>query len=217
MNFLLIVVFFGVSAYTTTFAYTTYLAEPTNPYETIPLEQALEERQVHLGILNGFPVMYEVQVSASTSLQVKLSQRYQSGASPRELALMVVRDSETGGVSEIGRLRPKLESLIIRKDAVYGMTFWDTETITKEVSPGVYRIEVSTPTNEGPYLLTIGESDTPVGYFATLAQIRSVQKVFGLSVISMLKSSYVYYPVGILLLLFLIHRTWRFRKSITHA
>lgn len=217
MKFSLATVFLCLFFAAPALAYNSYVTEVREPYETIPMEQELQEKQVYLGVLEGFPVMYEVQVNATTSLFAQVSQRYQSGIAPRELALMVVRDDEGGGVTEVGRLRPKSDAWTTHKDSTFGMTFSESEAIQKEISPGVYRIEVSTPTNEGPYLLTLGENDVPLGYFKTLSQVRATQKVFGFSVFNMLRSSYVYYPLGIVLILFVIHRTWKFRKSISHA
>ena len=198
-------------------AYELFVTEVTEPYQIVPLESPLEEKQAYVGELVDYPLMYEVTTDATTTLSAQLSQRYR-GAMPLGLALMVVRsDDRGGGVTEIGRLHPESADWVKRRDKVYGMTFWDSAIFAREVGPGTYRIEVSTPENQGPYLLTIGTNDKDSGYWKTLGQVYTTQQTFGLSFLSMLRSSLVYYPLGILLLLFVIQRTWKYRKSITHV
>lgn len=200
------------------FAYEVYTTAPTKPYDIIPFAEGLDIKQVYLGQLEDFPVMYESALTSTTTLTVQVSQRFQSAINPLGLALMIVRvDDKDGGVAEVARLRPSAEDWGIRKDKVYGMTFWDSELVTKELGPGLYRIEVSTPDNIGAYALTVGEFDDWLGYFETLSRVRAVQDNFGYSVFGMLRSSYVYYPLGIILLLFVMHHTWKFRKYISHA
>ncbi len=212
---LLFIAFGGVS---TAAAYELYVTEVTEPYQIIPLEAVIEEKQAYVSVLEGYPVMYEVVVEATTTLSARLSQRYRSSVAPLNFGLMVVRtDEQGGGVTEVGRSFPSATEWEKRKDRVYGMTFWDTDTFSSEVGPGTYRIEVSTPENKGAYRLIIGENDEGAGYFKTLGQIYTTQKTFGLSFLSLLRSSYVYYPLGIMLLLFAIQRTWKYRKTITNV
>jgi hypothetical protein len=94
------------------------------------------------------------------------------------------------------------------------MNFLTSPAISESVESGTYRIEVSSPDNRGQYLLTIGDQPTEPGYFAELAAIRQTQQYFGLSIFSMLRTSYVYYPIGILLLLFALYKTWSYRHVI---
>ena len=66
-------------------------------------------------------------------------------------------------------------------------------------------------------MLMIGENQQSNSYFETLGNVRTTQKFFGYSFFKLLTSSYVYYPLGILLLLFAIYRTWKYRKSIAYV
>ncbi|NCN11849.1 hypothetical protein GW937_00835 [Candidatus Kaiserbacteria bacterium] len=208
---------FGASVTSVT-AFTVYQTEVTKPYEIISLQQDLEKKQAHIGQLENFPIMYAVTVVATTTFTTQLSQRYQGSVAPLSLALMLVREDDTGGgVSEVMRTHPEVTDWDIRKDAMYGMSFLDSAPITSELRPGTYRIEVSTPDNLGRYMLTLGTTEEKMGYFEALAHVRTVQQGFGLSIGKMLGSSYVYYPLGIILLLFIMQRTWRFRKVIAHV
>lgn len=103
------------------------------------------------------------------------------------------------------------------KDSVYGMSFREAVVVQRHYEPGTYRVEVSTPVNEGAYMLTIGSESDPLGYFATLNRVWVIQRHFGYSIFNMLRSSYVYYPLGIIFLLWAISRTWKFRNTFTHA
>lgn len=200
------------------YAFEVYTSTPTSPYEIIPFTEAIDVKQIYVGQLNNFPVMYETTLESTTTLSIQVSQRYQNVEQPLGLALMVVRvDENDGGVTEVLRLRPSASDWMKRKDKIYGMTFWDSELLTRELGVGTYRIEVSTPDNLGSYALAIGEFDDWLGFFETLKRVRIVQANFGYSIFGMLRSTYVYYPVGIILLLFVFYRTWKARKYISHV
>ncbi|TXH01164.1 MAG: hypothetical protein E6P95_02375 [Candidatus Moraniibacteriota bacterium] len=218
MKFLFSLAFLFFSGVTHVSAAAVFQTVVTEPYELIPLATDLEQVQIHIGTLENFPIMYEFLVSATTTLAVQLSQQYKGNALPTDFALMIVReDDKGGGVSEIARLHPEAADWQIRKEAALGMKFWDSALISNELRPGVYRIEVSTPLNDGRYMLTLGTANESLGYFRMLQHAREIQSGFGLSIFSMLKSSLVYYPLGILLLLFAIYRTWKLRNNITHV
>lgn len=199
-------------------AYELSVTSVSTPYEIIPIEGDPEVKQVYLGTLEDFPVMYEIRSAESFILSAQLMQQYQGGADPKELSLMIIRENDKGrGVTEVARLRPASTDWVMRQDSVYGMDFWDGPVVQQEVEAGTYRIEVSTPENLGQYILSIGDQDEPAGYFTTIGQVRTTHKFFGFSVVKLLASSYVYYPLGIFLLLFAIQRTWKYRKSIAHV
>ncbi len=200
-------------------AYDVFLTETMEPYEIVPLTGDPEDKQIHLGILEDFPVMYEMEVTRNIVLSAQLSQRYISSTDPTKLSLMVVRQNDDGGgVTEVARFTPAPDGWNKRKDPVYGMTFWESSVLEQELGPGVYRFEVSTPVNQGSYRLTIGsESGDHAGYFKTLSQVSTTQKALGLPWIRIIGSSYVYYPIGIILLLLAIYRTFKFSKTISNA
>jgi hypothetical protein len=61
-------------------------------------------------------------------------------------------------------------------------------------------------------MFTVGTKQAEVGYFEQLGYIRQTQVYFGYGFFSMLKSAFVYYPLGIILLLLGIFQTWRFTR-----
>lgn len=200
------------------FAYELIVTSVSEPYEIVPLVLPPEEQQIYLGELENFPIMYEVESQEDFTLSLQLSQVHKNGSEPTLFSLMIVRkDDRGGGVTEIARMNTAGEDWVLRKERVYGMTFEDSPTIEQSVGPGTYRIEVSTPENLGKYQLTIGTETEKLGYGATLSRVYTTQKFFGHSPVKILTSSYVYYPLGIVLMLLLIYRTWRWRKLITHV
>jgi hypothetical protein len=130
---------------------------------------------------------------------------------------MIVRVNDDGsGVTEIARQRSETVAWTERKESVYGLRFYDGVVLRQSLEPGTYRVEVSTPVNHGAYMLRIGSEADPLGYFATLGQVRAVQKHYDYSIVKMLTSSYVYYPLGIIFLLILFYRTIKFTRKVSH-
>jgi hypothetical protein len=74
---------------------------------------------------------------------------------------------------------------------------------------------VSTPENYGKYALVVGDTVSEKGFFSKIADIYTFQTFFGGSVFSMFKSSYIYHPLGIIIILVLFYITWRKKEFIT--
>jgi hypothetical protein len=193
------------------------VSEVVKPYDIVSLETNIETMQVHLGELNNFPVMYEVVLVASSTISTSLQQEYRGNENTVPFGIMVVRQNERGGVSEVARYNPEQEEWSRIKKPELGLVLQRSEQVSEEVGPGTYRIEVSSPNNQGLYVLKFGVGDIDEGYFESLGHARTMQKFFGYSIVKMLTSSLVYYPLGILFLLFAIQRTWKYRKIITNG
>jgi hypothetical protein len=199
-------------------AYELVLTEIDRPYEIVTVEKDFGPRHIYLGELNDYPVMYEITTEESFDLSVKIRQQYNNSGEPLSLSLIIIKQNERGGgVTEVARLRPSKDSWVAVKDSVFGMTFWESETLSRTVEPGIYRIEISTPDNIGRYMLTVGDDEDLPGYFKTLANVHTTQKFFGHSIFRLISSSYVYYMLGILFLLFVIRWTWKYHKSFRHV
>lgn len=194
-------------------AYNPVVAEPSQAYEIIPVEGDPYIQREYLGNLNDFPDMYELTSDVAFTLQVKVRQRA-SGEVP--FGLIVVRQNEDdGGVTEVVRQSQPLEEWTEAKDSTLGMKFLEGTTLSREVEPGTYRIEVSSPDNKGDYMLVIGDEEVRTGFFGTLADVYTVQRHFGYTPFHMLFSNYIYYLLGIMLVSYGIYRTWQYKK--THA
>lgn len=200
------------------FAYELVVTDVPEPYAIVPVAADEYNKQVQLGVLEGFPVMYEVRSLESFELSLQLSTVPSRVPENAAFSLMIVRVNEDdSGVTEMARVMAGDTDWVTRKDPVFGLTFKEGEVYQREYEPGVYRIEVSTPENEGRYMLSFGSTADHLNYWQTLERVYQTQRHFGYSVVQLLASSYVYYPLGILFLLFIINRTWKYRKTITHA
>lgn len=201
----------------TSFAFDVATTEVAKPYDVVKITPNEYSQVVHMGTLDSFPIMYEFTLEESTELSFQL--RTLANILPGgAFSLMIVRENDDGsGVTEVARQIAGNNNWQAHKDRVYGLTFLDGEVLTLAYEPGTYRVEVSTPVNEGKYLLVVGDTSDHLGYFATLNRAHAIQSHFGYSFVRLLTSSYLYYPFGIIMLLIIFERTWKFRNKISRA
>ena len=192
-------------------AYNPIIAEPSQAYEIIPIEGDPYVQREYLGNLSDFPDMYELTSDVAFTLQVKVRQRA-NGVAP--FGLIIVRQNEDdGGVTEVVRLNQPLEEWTEVKDSTLGMKFLEGTVLSREVEPGTYRIEVSSPDNKGDYMLIVGDELVRTGFFGTLADVYKVQRHFGYTPFHMLFSNYLYYLLGIIVVSYGIYRTWQYKNN----
>lgn len=195
-------------------AFSPIVSKVEQPYEIITVDFEPNASAYYLGELENYPVMYEVTSEESFVLSASLFQ-LKNNDEPIDFSLIAVRKNDRGGgVSEVKRQRFDSSTWVVEKDSKTGLTFWKSEEFINEVEAGTYRIEISTTKNQGKYLLKFGPGEDDEGYFSSLAGVRRTHQFFGYSVVTMFTSSLVYYPLGILFVLFSIERTWRYRKLI---
>jgi hypothetical protein len=197
-----------------TFAYNPIKAEPKETYESIAIEGDPYIQREYLGNLEDFPDMYELTTDVSITLKVQLRQRASDDAVPFGV-IMVRQNDADGGVSEVVRMNEPLTEWNEVNIPSLGMTFLEGGLIEKDIAPGTYRIEVSTPDNKGDYMLVVGDEAQSSGFFKAIGQIYVTQRHFGYTPFHLLFSSYVYYPIGILLVLYGIYGTWQYRRGET--
>jgi hypothetical protein len=197
-------------------AYELYEKKVDVPYTIVELENDVEFSQVYLGELANFPIMYGFKIEEPAEFKFSLRQKYSSSEEVLPFGLILVKEEDKRGVTEILRFNPKMDEWVVKKEKTIGLNFLDSDAVTSTLEPGTYRLEVSTPVNLGKYMLSIGlGDDNSSGYFKSLSQTRTIQSFYGHSIFKMLSSSMVYYPLGIIFLLLLILITWKYRKSIT--
>lgn len=208
----LFLILYSFSAITAS-AYNPSVNTSTIPYEVVGLNTPITLQSEYLGELVGDPHMYEFTTGEDTTLTLTISQL--ETETPLLLSLIAVKENNhNAGVAEVGRLSAKDITWEVVDDAVLGLSFLRSQQFKAQIGMGVYRVEVSTPDNFGPYMLTVGEEVVSPGYFSTLADIRIIQRFFGKSPLALLQSSYVYYPLGSLILIGLFYYTWRNRHRI---
>ena len=192
-----------------THAFVAVETDISQPYEIVPIEAVAPEQVSYLGTLNDYPVMYEVVADEAFTFTAQLSQSARTQPEPLSL-LLIRRNDRGGGVAEITRQPFEVSQWTTRRDSLLGMSLHDSPVLSVDVEPGTYRLEVSAPDNSGQFMLTVGTESPETGYFDQLGYIRQTQTYFGYSFFSILRSSLVYYPIGILLLLGGFYQTWRF-------
>ena len=189
---------------------------PRIPYEAITIDARIAMMRSYLGELTGDPHMYEFTIGESQTIALKIKQR-DGELLPLSVIIVKARDNDRG-VREIGRVSGQAStSWQSVYDGVLGIPLIEGGAFTADLEAGVYRVEVSTPENIGKYLLAIGTEDSESSYFASVAAVYRTQHFFDYSPFRILRSSYIYYPIGIMLLLTLIFFTWRYRQKISHA
>lgn len=184
----------------------------SRPYEVFPIESPLPIETGYLGTLDNYPVMYEVRSEEPFTFTAQLQQPTNRPIEPLSL-LLIRRNDRGGGVTEIARQTIDPADWVRERDSLVGLTFLTAEMLEVDVEPGTYRLEVSSPSNLAQYLLTVGDEEQDTGYFEQLGYIRQTQSYFGYGFFTMLRSSLVYYPIGILLLLGAFYQTWRFASK----
>ena len=195
------------------YAYTT--VEPTFPeqYEPYPVQSDFYTSTTYLSALTGEPQLYEFTVDVSDTLPLMLLQRASGRVEP--LGLLVVEVLGDGkGVREVARQNVPPEEWQLYADPVLSIALRQTPAFEVALMPGTYQVEVSAPDNRGRYALVMGVDGTPAGYFDTLGAVRTIHSHFGYSFLRMLGSSYIYWPLGIVLLLLTVYKLFRLHMRL---
>jgi len=203
---------FIVTLPTLSHAFVVVETDISRPYEVFPVERTLPNQTWYLGTLDNYPVMYEIRSEEPFTFTAQLRQPTNRPA--ESLSLLLIRNNDRGGgVTEIARQNIAPSDWTRQRDSLLGMSFLTADQLQIDVIPGVYRLEVSSPNNLAQYMLSVGDEPIESGYFEQLGYVRQTQSYFGYSFLTMLRSSLVYYPIGILLLLGAFYQTWRFASK----
>lgn len=181
-------------------------------YAIYELPDDLLEEQLAYGELLGYPDTYQFRLAATTTVTVAIWD-VDHTVDTSLLSGIVVYDEGQRGVREITRLSAAEADWEMYTDARTTMRYRTGPIYTGDLSPGIYRVEISTPDNEGRYrMLFSAEDSTQSGYFATLRDIRATQVFHGYAWWYMLRTAHVYIPIGIILFGVGIYATWRYAR-----
>ena len=206
-----------VSSFSTAGAYTAVFEPVDTPYEVITItDDPMIERSI-LGELEGSPEMFEITSDVEFTLTVEIRAITESGTAP-EFAGIVIRQKESRGVEEVARLRATDADWLRVIDSETGLPYFAGPFWSQSVPAGTYRIEVSTPENTGKYILVVGSQDDTKGYLESIRNVSEAYEFYDASTLRMFNSPYIHYPLGIILLIFLLGGTWWWLRSrIIHA
>lgn len=182
-----------------TFAYTAKEAIPMDQFAILELGDLAEE-DWHVGKLRGFPHTFEFTVSEPQTVRMQ-AMVFPDVPETERVSLILVREIERG-VEEVMRRTGKSETWVPYEATGAKLSFIEHEPYIGELSPGVYRLEVSNPTNNGQYVLKVGFPDEEMGYWAKLSNASKLRSFTGTSQFGLIKSSLVFMPLFIIVSLF---------------
>jgi hypothetical protein len=186
------------------------IAKPENPTIVLPL-QGPGVPQEFFGQLSGFPHTFEFVVSEKMPFKAEVFAR-DAEEQKNDVSIIAIKE-ERRGVSEVGRTNAKAESWEVQKDTVLAEAFRRGGALESELEPGVYRLEVSAPNNDGAYRLVLGTSPIKRGYFANVGALFAVKQAYGSSLFSVFLSPLIYVPFLIILLSVLAFVGYRFVRK----
>jgi hypothetical protein len=162
---------------------------PPSAYAVVALGSDVETRQEVYGRLMNEPILYEIIAVTPSTLTLTLSQYAEV---PTDLRLLVVRALEGGQVETVARMFPDRDDWLTAIDRGLGVRWYVAPTYTADLSPGTYRLEVSSPTNNPVvYQLQLGETDTDFSYRATWGRLLAVNEFLDRSIFALRHSYFV--------------------------
>lgn len=180
------------------------VVDPQNVDDVIVVEQP-EISFAYYGELKGFPHTYEINATDTFTLYTQiLEPDYNEPL--KNHSVIIVRQRDNGrGVEEVMRLPAADGPWEPWFEPFGGDRYLLGPEYEALLGPGVYRIEVSTPSNSGKYALAIGkiEDFSDLGYFGTIARIYEVKRFLGKSPLAIFETPFVYVPTILVILLVL--------------
>ncbi len=181
------------------YAHTPYFVEQKSLHDVTAIENP-EYSRAFYGMLAGFPHTYEIRTPEPFHLYVQVLVP-DTETTENIINGIIIKETGKGGrVEEVARLTAKDASWESWHEPFGNDTYRIGGTFERDVAPGVYRIEVSTPDNLGKYVLAVGnlEGKDGIGYFETIGRLIEVKAFFGKSKIRIIESPLVYIPLLIL-------------------
>jgi hypothetical protein len=197
MKYLVLLVPFFVPALV--HAHVPVLVEQTSLHDVYVIDDPTLS-QAFYGTQNGFPHTYEIRTKEPFLLRAEVLIPDIDHATENVTGIIIKETGRQGRVEEVARM--------LATDATWESfyEFWGGDSyrrggvFEREVPAGVYRIEVSTPDNESPYVLVVGTREEwgDLGYFDIVGRIADVKVFFGKSKLRVIESPLVYIPLLIM-------------------
>lgn len=192
-------------------AYTSVIAKPENAKVVLPILQS-QTPQEFFGRLDGFPHTFEFEVQQSHPFKAQIFVP-DIAVQKNDISIIIIKE-ERRGVSEVGRTLVKNESWSQSHDRLLVETFKNGGKLESQLEPGVYRLEVSSPNNNGKYRLVLGTEKISRGYLEHLKVLFEVKSFLDNSKFTTLLSPLIYIPLGILLLCVGVYMYRRRKKKL---
>jgi hypothetical protein len=186
---------FLLLAFTST-TYAAVLSEQQTIFEVFQIENPAVS-ETYYGALTGTPHTYQFTLQQPTSFAAVLATSPKHSLSD-DLSLIIVKE-EKRGVSEVGRVTGK----DVAWNSVYeystALKLRESQALDVELEKGVYRLEVSTPSNQRAYKLTLNG-----GGKSSYDELFLARDIFGISIFGAVFAPRVYIPL-LLLIAFLLY------------
>lgn len=200
--FLLLLLAFPVMVSAVTFT------EQADPF-AITQWTNITKTETYYSTLGGFPHTYEFIVTASTTFNATLS--YKRSDDP--VSLILVRE-QARGVAEVTRIDGQTAEG--DRDRVLGVRLRTLPPVATELTPGIYRLEVSNPDNNGRYQLQVGTTEVSRSYWQTIKDTFAVHGFYGWS-ITALFTWRILLPIGVVIVLYCLYQEWRKQSEATES
>jgi hypothetical protein len=173
--------------------------QPSLPYEPSHIDSASSDTSVILGDLSGEPHLFEFSLEATSTVRITLSQSNRQELETFSLLLIKVEPMNRG-VREVSRFTTSPGDWSRDRLSEIGLTLLSTQPLVEDLSPGIYRFEVSTPDNSGMYLLRYqtGDRERLAISFGEAVEIR---RFLGHSGLAIILSGRVLWPLALLILI----------------
>lgn len=190
-------------------AYVSVVSVPVDEFDVFTVGSP-ERPQEFFGQLTDFPHTYSFTLGEQIGFKATLF-GHDTEDQKNDASIIIIKE-EKRGVSEIGRTDAKKQSWEVQHDTMLSEAFRLGGALEAPLEPGVYRIEVSSPSNDAAYRLVFHDGEIKRSYFDNVRVLFEVKKVFGSSFISTVLSPLIYVPFSIVMILILGALTfWRLR------
>lgn len=182
--------------------------------ETFVIDQSLDTEYLYLGELNEAPELYELTLTQEQTVTVSLRVSADTDIEMMQPALLFVGYDDEVGIGEVVRLDFEVAQWIENTDASSKLKYLSAEPLVLDLTPGKYRIEVSSGSNLGKYMLVIGSDAKKESFGTTYKTVKVLYDFYDAPSILMLRTQVVSFPFGFVVLLVLAGVTWRYRRRL---
>lgn len=174
------------------FAYTSPIVRPVDQSEVLKLSNP-EVSQEFFGKLEGFPHTFEFTIAEKLPFKAVVSVPDES-TQKNDISIILVKNQRRG-VAEIERTRINDQSWDVVYNSMLAESFKNGGFLEGSLEPGTYKLEVSSPDNEGIFHLVWGTTEVKRGYFAKLRVLFEVKRILEHSQFGALLSPLMYLPL----------------------
>lgn len=191
------------------FGYVSVVSIPSDEFDVFTITEPTKSQEF-FGVLTNFPHTYSFSLSEETDFVATLFAR-DSEEQKNDTSMIIIKE-EKRGVSEVGRTDVKSQSWEVTSDTQLSESFRFGGVLEARLAPGVYRLEVSSPSNDASYRLVLHDEKIERSYFDSVRMLFEVKKLYGSSLISSVLSPLIYVPLSVVMLLVFGTLTfWRLR------